>query len=275
MAGPAWHWTWPPATSVGDEHACGHRCVLACARCAASRTPARYRCAGQTAFGPGEGGAKTADGSGFGVVWISAGPLAGAAGACRARPARGAIRATVRRYRARLKDAAPTGMIAALVAAACMPVVYPLLGQVPESAKAAVELLGATGGVYLTEFVKDVIGRLRGRDGAPRSQDQLQQALEHRHRPADRPAAHRPHRATVAGHDRCVDPARLHAGQAQYDQRRVERIRWPRPAVRADLSRPAVRLRRAPGRATSHLPPRLRQHRASARVPPLSRTRPV
>ncbi|MGH8899802.1 MAG: hypothetical protein ACRDZ4_22910 [Egibacteraceae bacterium] len=80
-------------------------------------------------------------------------------------------RAFVERSGARLKDLAPTGVIAALIAAACMPVVYPLLGQVPESAKAAVELLGATGGAYLTEFVKDVIGRLRGRDGAPRSRD--------------------------------------------------------------------------------------------------------
>lgn len=71
-------------------------------------------------------------------------------------------------------------MIATLVAAACMPAVWPLLGQgVPEAAKAAVALLGATGGGYIGDFLKDAIDRLRHQDGTPRSQAELQEALEH------------------------------------------------------------------------------------------------
>jgi WD40 repeat protein len=91
--------------------------------------------------------------------------------------ARSSIRATVARHGARLRDATPTGMVAALVIAACMPVVWPLV-KVPESITAGVALLGATGSGYISEFLKDVIDRLRRRDGAPRSQEQLQQALE-------------------------------------------------------------------------------------------------
>src|SRR5437660_464507 len=69
-------------------------------------------------------------------------------------------------------------MIAALVAAACMPVVWPLLGGAPEAARAAVALLGATGGGYISESLKAVIERLRRKDGAPTTQAELQEALE-------------------------------------------------------------------------------------------------
>jgi hypothetical protein len=93
--------------------------------------------------------------------------------------ARSSIRAFVERSGARLKSATPTGMIVALVAAACMPVVYPLLGQdFPAAAKEAVGLLGSVGGGYIADFMKDVIERLRRQDGAPRSEAELQQALE-------------------------------------------------------------------------------------------------
>ncbi|MGH8900993.1 MAG: hypothetical protein ACRDYA_04740 [Egibacteraceae bacterium] len=92
--------------------------------------------------------------------------------------ARGAIRETVRRHGARLKGAAPTAVIATLVSAACMPVIWPLVGQVPDSATALVGLFGATGGAYISKFLKDGIERLRGQDGAPKSESELQQALE-------------------------------------------------------------------------------------------------
>jgi WD40 repeat protein len=69
-------------------------------------------------------------------------------------------------------------MIAALVAAACMPVAWPLLGGVPEAAKAAVALLGATGGSYISESLKTVIERIRKRDGVPVNPADLQEALE-------------------------------------------------------------------------------------------------
>jgi len=52
-------------------------------------------------------------------------------------------------------------MIAAMVVAACMPVAWPLLGGVPEAAKAAVALLGTAGGGYTSESLRDVIHRLR------------------------------------------------------------------------------------------------------------------
>ncbi|MGH8887788.1 MAG: AAA family ATPase, partial [Egibacteraceae bacterium] len=92
---------------------------------------------------------------------------------------RGAIRAAVQLQGARLKDAAPTAIIATLVTAACMPVVWPVLGEgVPQSLPALVGLFGSVGGGYIGEFIKDAINRLRGQDGAPRSEAQLQQALE-------------------------------------------------------------------------------------------------
>ncbi|MGH8885705.1 MAG: hypothetical protein ACRDYX_11125 [Egibacteraceae bacterium] len=54
-----------------------------------------------------------------------------------------------------------------------------LLGQgVPEAVKAAVALLGATGGGYIGDFLKDAIDRLRRQDGARRSEVELQEALE-------------------------------------------------------------------------------------------------
>ncbi|MGH8884324.1 MAG: TIR domain-containing protein [Egibacteraceae bacterium] len=54
------------------------------------------------------------------------------------------------------------------------------------------------------------------------------------------------HSPAVANHHRCLDPARLHAGQAQPDPRRVEPIRRPRQVVRAHVPRLAVQLRRSP-----------------------------
>src|SRR5437588_6800795 len=69
-------------------------------------------------------------------------------------------------------------MIAALVAAACMPVAWPLLGGIPAAAQAAVALLGATGGGYIGDSLRAVIERLRGKDGAPATKAELQEALE-------------------------------------------------------------------------------------------------
>src|SRR6266542_6370967 len=92
--------------------------------------------------------------------------------------ARSSIQALVRRQGARLKAATPTGIIAAMVAAACMPVAWPLLGGVPEAAKAAVALLGATGGGYISEYLMAVIERLRSKGGAPTTRAELQEALE-------------------------------------------------------------------------------------------------
>lgn len=92
--------------------------------------------------------------------------------------ARSSIRAMVKHQGARLRDATPAGMVAALVAAACMPVAWPLLGSVPEPLKAAVGLLGSVGGGYIGDFVRDTIERLRRQDGAPRSEAELQDALE-------------------------------------------------------------------------------------------------
>jgi hypothetical protein len=93
--------------------------------------------------------------------------------------ARHSIRTMVRRQGARLRSATPTAIVASLVAAACMPIVWPLVGQsVPESAKAILALLGATGGGYISDFVKELINRLRKQGGAAISEAQLQQALE-------------------------------------------------------------------------------------------------
>jgi hypothetical protein len=92
--------------------------------------------------------------------------------------ARSSIEALVRRQGTRLKAATPTGMIAALVAAACMPLAWPLLGGVPEPAKEAVALLGATGGSYISDSLKAVIKRLRGKQGVPPTKAELQEALE-------------------------------------------------------------------------------------------------
>ncbi|HEX4865623.1 MAG TPA: hypothetical protein VFV02_16255, partial [Acidimicrobiales bacterium] len=70
-------------------------------------------------------------------------------------------------------------MVAALVAAACMPVAWPLLGGGPEAAKAAVALLGAAGGGYINDFLKALIERLRRGSSAPTSKAELQEVLEH------------------------------------------------------------------------------------------------
>ncbi|MGH8908275.1 MAG: hypothetical protein ACRD0K_17645 [Egibacteraceae bacterium] len=88
--------------------------------------------------------------------------------------AREAIRAVVRGRGAWLKDATATGMVAALVAAALAPI-----ATEPDAAKQLVILLGATGGGYVSEFVRGVIGRLRGRDGGGAgSEAEVREALE-------------------------------------------------------------------------------------------------
>src|SRR2546426_2095553 len=92
--------------------------------------------------------------------------------------ARNSIQALARHQGPRLKAASSIGMIAALVAAACMPVAWPLLGGIPAAAQAAVALLGATGGSYISGSLKDVIDRLRRKDGAPVTRAELQEALE-------------------------------------------------------------------------------------------------
>ncbi|MGH8895537.1 MAG: NACHT and WD repeat domain-containing protein [Egibacteraceae bacterium] len=93
--------------------------------------------------------------------------------------ARSSIRAMVRRHEARLKAATPTGMIAALVAAACTPAVSALLGQeVSKPATEVVALFGAAGSGYISAWLKGVVDRLRSQAGAPRSEAELQQTLE-------------------------------------------------------------------------------------------------
>jgi len=65
-------------------------------------------------------------------------------------------------------------MIAALVAAACAPIVT---SGAP--VEAIVALAGATGGGYISEFIKGVIDRLQSQDGRrPRSQAEVQRELE-------------------------------------------------------------------------------------------------
>jgi WD40 repeat protein/energy-coupling factor transporter ATP-binding protein EcfA2 len=86
---------------------------------------------------------------------------------------RDSIRETVRRHGERLQAATPTAVIATLVAAACMPVVWS-----PDPLKAVVGLFGSVGSGYIGEFLRGAIDRLRSKDGAPRSEAELQQALE-------------------------------------------------------------------------------------------------
>ena len=78
------------------------------------------------------------------------------------------------RHGPRLKDFTANGMVATLVAAALAPIAT---GPEPV-AQALVTLLGATGGGYISEFLKDVVGRLRRQDGDSRSSEEVQQALE-------------------------------------------------------------------------------------------------
>src|SRR2546430_893357 len=92
--------------------------------------------------------------------------------------ARSSIQALAQRQGARLKAASSIGMIAALVAAACMPVAWPLLGGVPAAAQAAVALLGATGGSYISGALKDGIEPLPRKDGAPVTRAEPQEALQ-------------------------------------------------------------------------------------------------
>src|SRR5260370_17346072 len=91
--------------------------------------------------------------------------------------ARSSIQALAEHQGTRLKAASSIGMIAALVAAACMPVAWPLLGGIPAAAQAAVALLGATGGSYIGDSLKAVIERLRRKDGPPVTRAELQEAL--------------------------------------------------------------------------------------------------
>ncbi|MGH8931593.1 MAG: hypothetical protein ACRDZO_13450, partial [Egibacteraceae bacterium] len=93
--------------------------------------------------------------------------------------ARGAIRAMVQRHGALLKHAAPTAIVATLVAAACMPMVWPLFGggAIPVALKGLMTLLGSTGGGYISSFITDTIERLRARDQTPKSETELQQVL--------------------------------------------------------------------------------------------------
>ncbi|MGH8930084.1 MAG: hypothetical protein ACRDZO_05455, partial [Egibacteraceae bacterium] len=88
--------------------------------------------------------------------------------------ARGSIRGWVQDQGSRLRDAAPTAVIASLVAAACAPVVWPLV-EVHQSVQAVVGLLAGTGSGYIGAFIEDRIERLRQR---PTSEAELQQTLE-------------------------------------------------------------------------------------------------
>ncbi len=91
--------------------------------------------------------------------------------------ARRSIHEWVQDQGARLREAVPTAVIASLVAAACMPVVWPLTG-VHESVKEAVALLAGTGSGYIGAFIQGRIDQLRRRNGAPPSQAALRQTLE-------------------------------------------------------------------------------------------------
>ncbi|MGH8885864.1 MAG: NACHT and WD repeat domain-containing protein, partial [Egibacteraceae bacterium] len=66
-----------------------------------------------------------------------------------------------------------------LVAAACMPMVWPLVGNVPKSVEEFVALFGSVGSGYLGNFLKEALTRLRQKGGEPTSQDEFREALEH------------------------------------------------------------------------------------------------
>src|SRR5215467_13260 len=59
-----------------------------------------------------------------------------------------------------------------------MPIVWPLLGGTSESTKAAVALLGGTGGAYISDALKRVVERLRRHGGPSVSKADVQEALE-------------------------------------------------------------------------------------------------
>jgi hypothetical protein len=51
-------------------------------------------------------------------------------------------------------------------------------GKCSRDSSAVIGLLAATGGGYISDFLRDVIERLRRQEGAPRSEAELQAALE-------------------------------------------------------------------------------------------------
>jgi hypothetical protein len=87
------------------------------------------------------------------------------------------VRATVRRQGNRLGAATPAGTVAALASAACMPIVWPLLGGAPDAAKAGVAVLGGAGGGHISDVLERVTRRLRGHPGS-RSREHVQRVLE-------------------------------------------------------------------------------------------------
>ncbi|MGH8930079.1 MAG: hypothetical protein ACRDZO_05430, partial [Egibacteraceae bacterium] len=91
--------------------------------------------------------------------------------------ARRSISAWVQGQGERLRNATPTAVMASLVVAACMPVVWPLIG-VHESVKAAVELLAGTGSGAIGAFIQGRIDQLRRRNGAPVTEAELRHTLE-------------------------------------------------------------------------------------------------
>jgi hypothetical protein len=71
------------------------------------------------------------------------------------------------------------GMVAALVAAACMPVVWPVFGEgASASLKALVGQFGAISADFISDWLQNTISRLRDQDDTPRSKARLQQELE-------------------------------------------------------------------------------------------------
>ncbi len=90
------------------------------------------------------------------------------------------IRAAVVRHGAQLKHATPAAVISTLVAAACMPVVWPVVNSgVSDSVAALLYLFGPSGGPCINDCLRDVVERLRRQDDLQWSEAELQDKLEH------------------------------------------------------------------------------------------------
>jgi WD40 repeat protein/energy-coupling factor transporter ATP-binding protein EcfA2 len=124
--------------------------------------------------------------------------------------ARSSIEALVRHQGARLKAATPSEMIAALVAAACVPMARPLLGGAPEGEKAIGSLSRIDGSIG--EFLRAVIEQLGGRVASSTAEAELQELLEREVRAglqaeSERSAALRAESAALLRQVNAVEPA--------------------------------------------------------------------
>ncbi len=153
--------------------------------------------------------------------------------------ARGAIREWVADQGARLREAAPTAVIASLVAAACAPVVWPLTGA-HESVKAAVALLAGTGSGYIGAFIEQRIERLRRRPG---SEAELRQTLERELRAGlEADGTLRTDAATLLYEVGGVEVA-LEAATGQLRAALVEAFRWMLVPMQQEQARQSAELR--------------------------------